>query len=129
MILYPSSKNKSPKNRRFSKKKKRGLSRSKDRRKENTMISKGERRNWLSTNKSKDERKNSWTKIIAAIQETGITKVKEDTGMMIADPRIDIMIVVEMTNHLENNRLEAEKIENTGRRKSIMMDLLSLQLI
>ena len=93
------------------------------------MISKGERRNWPSTNKSKDERKNSWTKIIAAIQETGITKVKEDTGMMIADPRIDIMIVVEMTNHLENNRLEAEKIENTGRRKSIMMDLLSLQLI
>lgn len=97
------------------------------------MILKGERRNLLSTNRSKGERKSSRTKIIAAIRETGITKIKVDTGMMIADPRIDIMIVVEMTNHLENNRLgETEKIENikkTGRRKSIMMDLLSLQII
>jgi hypothetical protein len=53
---------------------------------------------------------------------------------MSTDPRIDIMIVVEMTNHLEINRLEVERIENKkickiGRRKNIMMDLLSLQPI
>ena len=53
---------------------------------------------------------------------------------MNTDPRIDIMIVVEMTNHLVINRLEVEKTENKkiskiDKRKSIMMDLLSLQPI
>lgn len=73
-ILYPNLKSKSPKNRRFSKKKKRGSSRSKDRRKENMMILKGERKNWLSTNKSKEESKNRRTKIIAATPEKEPTR-------------------------------------------------------
>jgi len=96
------------------------------------MILKGERRNWLLTNNRKEENKNRRTKMVSiATLEKGTIKVKEDIGMN-TDPRIDIMAVT--INHLENNRLEEEKIGNKkiskiGRRKSIMMDLLSLQPI